>query len=45
MLSALKNTVKVAFGVLFFVAGLALGDFTGVVLCGLGAAAFLSAAM
>lgn len=40
---ALRATLSIAFGALFFVAGLALGDFTGVVLMGLGAAAFLGA--
>ena len=47
MLSALKNTIKVALGVLFLLAGLAIGlsDFTGMVLAGLGCAAFFSAGL
>jgi hypothetical protein len=47
MLSALKHTIKVAFGVLFLLAGISLGlqDFTGLVLAGLGGAAFLSVAL
>jgi hypothetical protein len=40
---ALRATLSIAFGALFFAAGLALGDFTGTVLMGLGAAAFLGA--
>lgn len=40
---ALRATFSIAFGALFFAAGLALGDFTGTVLMLLGAAAFVSA--
>jgi hypothetical protein len=40
---AFRVTLSIAFGALFFAAGLALGDFTGTVLMGLGAAAFLGA--
>ena len=40
---ALRATLSIAFGALFFAAGLAHGDFTGTVLMGLGAAAFLGA--
>lgn len=40
---ALRATLSIAFGALFFAAGLALGDFTGSVLMLLGAAAFLGA--
>jgi hypothetical protein len=40
---ALRATLSIAFGALFFAAGLAVGDFTGMVLMGLGAAAFLGA--
>ena len=42
-MKALRATLSIAFGGLFFAAGLALGDFTGMVLMGLGAAAFLGA--
>jgi hypothetical protein len=47
MLSALKNTIKIAVGVAMIFGGLAIGtsDFTGLVLMGLGGAAFLSAAL
>ena len=40
---ALRATLSIAFGALFFAAGLALGDFTGTVLMLAGAAAFLGA--
>ena len=40
---ALRATLSIAVGAVFFAAGLALGDFTGSVLMLLGCAAFLSA--
>jgi hypothetical protein len=40
---ALRATISIAFGALFFAAGLTLGDFTGTVLMLAGAAAFLGA--
>jgi|tagenome__1003787_1003787.scaffolds.fasta_scaffold17185007_2 hypothetical protein len=46
MLAALRNTIKVVVGICLLLGGLSLGshDPTGMFLCGLGAAAFLSAA-
>jgi hypothetical protein len=40
---ALRATLSIAFGALFLAAGLAVGDFTGMVLMGLGVAAFVGA--